>query len=151
MKFLRWLACVPLAASTPGRWLILMAALADPLQAATYHVTPRAANASDANPGTAQATWKTIARAGSAGELKPGDEVRIGPGVYREHAQIKVSGEPGRPITFAAGSQPWESARRMCWGPAVPRSPLACVNRGPGVRHRGDRRRCANRRRPKAP
>ena len=85
-----------------GALITLLAAPGAPLRAATYHVAQQAANAADANPGTAAAPWKTIARAGTAGELKAGDQVLIEPGVYREHVQIKVSGEPGRPITFAA-------------------------------------------------
>ncbi|MBM3472353.1 MAG: hypothetical protein FJX75_03645 [Armatimonadetes bacterium] len=73
-----------------------------PLLAATYYVDGRAENASDDGPGTAAQPWKTIARAGSAPELKPGDTVLIRTGVYREHAKITVSGEEGNPITFAA-------------------------------------------------
>jgi len=70
--------------------------------AATYYVDGAAANAADENPGTEAQPWKTIARAGGAAELKPGDTVLIKTGVYREHARITVSGEEGQPITFAA-------------------------------------------------
>ena len=70
--------------------------------AAIYFVDGPARNASDDNPGTEAQPWKTIARAGSAEELAAGDTVLIKTGVYREHAKIRVSGEPGRPITFAA-------------------------------------------------
>ena len=52
--------------------------------------------------GTEAKPWKSIARAGSAKELKPGDTVLIHSGVYREHARITVSGELGKPVTFAA-------------------------------------------------
>lgn len=76
---------------------MLVLATAAPLLAATYYVDQRAANASDANAGTEQAPWKTITRAGSAKELKPGDQVLIRTGVYREHVEIKVSGEKGQP------------------------------------------------------
>jgi hypothetical protein len=81
----------------------LIAALIVPsLRAATYVVDPRAANAADKNPGTAEAPWKTFARAAAAPELKPGDTVLIQSGLYREDVQVKVCGEPGRPIAFAA-------------------------------------------------
>ena len=52
--------------------------------------------------GSQAVPWKTIGRAAAAKELRPGDTVLIATGVYREYAQIKVSGEPGRPITLAA-------------------------------------------------
>ncbi|MBI2301808.1 MAG: right-handed parallel beta-helix repeat-containing protein [Armatimonadetes bacterium] len=70
--------------------------------ATTFWVDGRAANAADANAGTADAPWKTISRAAQAKELKPGDSVLVKTGVYREHVDINVSGEPGRPIAFAA-------------------------------------------------
>jgi parallel beta-helix repeat protein len=73
-----------------------------PVWAKTYYVDGVSTKASDKNPGTAALPWKTIARAGSASELKPGDTVLISSGVYRETASVKVSGEPGKPITFAA-------------------------------------------------
>lgn len=72
------------------------------LPAATYHVEQMAEGASDANPGTREAPWKTIARAAAAEELRPGDTVLIHSGVYREHVDVTVSGEPGNPITLAA-------------------------------------------------
>ena len=83
--------------------IVLLLALSAQLGfAATYVVDGPAENASDENPGTAAEPWKTIAHAGSAEVLKPGDTVLIHTGVYREHAKITVSGEPGKPITFAA-------------------------------------------------
>ena len=72
------------------------------LVAATYHVNPAVESAADANPGTEAAPWKTVSRAASAQELQPGDTVVIHSGVYREHVEIKVSGQPERPITFTA-------------------------------------------------
>jgi hypothetical protein len=72
------------------------------LVAATYHVNPAIASAGDSNSGTEAAPWKTVSRAASAKELQPGDTVVIHSGVYREHVDIKVSGQPGRPITFTA-------------------------------------------------
>jgi len=72
------------------------------LYAATYHVARMAEGASDSNSGTEKVPWKTISRAAAAEELRPGDEVLIHSGVYREHVQVKVSGEPGKPITLVA-------------------------------------------------
>lgn len=80
----------------------LLLAVAGPAGAATYWVDGANPKAADTNAGTAEAPWKTVARAGKAAELKPGDTVLIRSGVYREHFDVKVSGEEGRPITFAA-------------------------------------------------
>jgi parallel beta-helix repeat protein len=87
------------------RTLVAVAAalfLLIPLHAATYYVDGTNPKAADTNPGTEVSPWKTIARAGKAAELKPGDTVLIKGGVYREYADISVSGAQGRPITFAA-------------------------------------------------
>ena len=65
-----------------------------------YWVDGSAPAAADTNPGTEAKPWKTIARAGKAKELKPGDTVLIKAGVYRESVAITVSGEVGKPITF---------------------------------------------------
>ncbi len=83
---------------------LVLTGLAAGLQAATYHVAQTAA-ASDSSAGTEAAPWKTVSRAASAKELKPGDTVLIHSGVYRESVAVTVSGEPGRPITFAAAPQ----------------------------------------------
>ncbi|MGA2032172.1 MAG: right-handed parallel beta-helix repeat-containing protein [Thermoguttaceae bacterium] len=72
------------------------------VSAATYHVAQAVRTAADSNPGTEAAPWKTIARAAAAKELKPGDTVLVHSGVYRENIDVKVSGEPGQPITLAA-------------------------------------------------
>ncbi|MBI3923173.1 MAG: hypothetical protein HY318_17260, partial [Armatimonadetes bacterium] len=89
-----------------GIWMVVFAVGSSQAAPATkghvYYVASSNSKASDTNPGTAGAPWKTIARAGKASELKPGDTVLIKGGVYREHANITVSGEPGKPITFAA-------------------------------------------------
>ena len=83
---------------------LVLTGLTAGLQAATYHVAQTAA-ASDSSAGTEAAPWKTISRAASAKELKPGDTVLIHSGGYRESVAVTVSGEPGRPITFAAAPQ----------------------------------------------
>ena len=70
--------------------------------AATCYVNGPDARAADTNPGTEEAPWKTIGRAGRAPELKAGDVVLIQSGVYRESVDITVSGEPGKPITLSA-------------------------------------------------
>jgi len=67
------------------------------LQTATYHVAQ--------NAGTEAASRKTLSRAASAKELKPGDTVLIHSGMYRESVAVTVSGEPGRPINLAAAPQ----------------------------------------------
>jgi hypothetical protein len=118
----------PVVAAAVGTAAFLAAAAA-PLPAETYCVDQRAANASDANPGTEQAPWKSIARAGAAKELKPGDQVLVRTGVYREHVQIKVSGEPGRPVTFAAAP----GARVVLKGSEPVRGPWTRVAKAPPV------------------
>lgn len=82
--------------------LLSIAVISHPLPAATYYVDQTHKDASDSNRGTEARPWKTISRAGGAKELKPGDTVLIQSGVYREHVEVKVSGEPGKPITFRA-------------------------------------------------
>ena len=54
---------------------------------------------SNSNPGTAGAPFATIAFAAS--KARPGDTVKIGPGVYREQIKFIRSGKKGAPITFA--------------------------------------------------
>ncbi|HJN16683.1 MAG TPA: chondroitinase-B domain-containing protein, partial [Armatimonadota bacterium] len=80
----------------------LMVACLATADAATYYVDGRAEDASDENAGTEGEPWETMARAGAAEELKPGDTVLVADGVYRESVHITVSGEEGNPITFAA-------------------------------------------------
>ena len=83
---------------------VAMLALAAPLQAATYYVDDASATASDENPGSEAKPWQTLSRAAGADELRPGDTVLVKSGVYREEFIISKSGEPGRPITFAAAA-----------------------------------------------
>ena len=69
--------------------------------AATYFVARHDPAASDSSTGALHHPWKTLGRAAQA-PLRPGDTVLVESGVYRETVHISVSGEPGRPITFAA-------------------------------------------------
>ncbi|MBV9851576.1 MAG: right-handed parallel beta-helix repeat-containing protein [Armatimonadetes bacterium] len=82
------------------RSVIVMAALAlgAPGHAATIIVDGKAANASDANPGTREQPLKTVGAA--AKRVQPGDTVLVRPGVYREAVTLTVSGREGAPITF---------------------------------------------------
>ena len=66
-----------------------------PLAAKDFFVSPQG---NDKNPGTEQAPWKTIAFA--AQKAKPGDTVKILPGLYREQIVFTRSGKKGAPITF---------------------------------------------------
>ena len=69
--------------------------------AAEFCVTP---SGSDKNPGTAQAPFATIGKAASA--ARPGDTVKIGPGLYREQVTFTRSGKEGAPVTFAGTRGP---------------------------------------------
>ena len=69
---------------------------------ATYHVAQVPANAADTNLGTQSAPWKTIGRAAAAKELKPGTSCSSIPVIIESMSELKSSGEPGKPITFAA-------------------------------------------------
>ena len=82
--------------------LFLAFLIAGSSYAATYHVSHDAPDASDTNAGSESQPWKTVSRAAAAEELRPGDSVVIHSGVYREHVEVKVSGQPGNPIVFAA-------------------------------------------------
>jgi len=91
-----------------------------PALGATYWVDGANPQASDAGPGTEAQPWRTLARAGRAPELQPGDTVLVRSGVYRECLDILVSGEPGKPVTFSAapgarvvtkGSEPVDGIR----------------------------------------
>ena len=77
---------------------LVMAAMSS---AATYFVAQNNPGATDSNPGTVSRPWKTLSRAAQA-PLKPGDTVLVKSGVYRETVNIRVSGTPDQPITFAA-------------------------------------------------
>ena len=75
---------------------LLGLSLAFVLGGAEFYVSPAGNNK---NPGSAKAPFKTISFAAS--RAKPGDTVKIGPGVYREQITFRKSGKKGAPITFA--------------------------------------------------
>ncbi len=54
----------------------------------------------DAGPGTRDEPWATLQHA--ADSVGPGATVYVREGVYEQKVEIKASGLPGRPITFAA-------------------------------------------------
>ncbi|MGH2636592.1 MAG: right-handed parallel beta-helix repeat-containing protein, partial [Actinomycetota bacterium] len=56
----------------------------------------------DAGPGTRDEPWATIQHAAEA--ARPGDTVTVAGGTYPERVEVRVSGEPGRRITFAAAA-----------------------------------------------
>lgn len=65
-----------------------------------------ATDGSDDNPGTLDRPWRTIQKA--AETVEPGTTVDVRGGVYHESVTVRVSGEPGRVITFQ--SFPGETA-----------------------------------------
>ena len=68
--------------------------------AATYHVSQRLPQASDAGPGTVERPWRSISKA--AETVQPGDSVVIHAGVYREHVRPGRSGTATAPISYEA-------------------------------------------------
>ncbi len=71
-----------------------------PASAAIYHVSRDAPGASDDNPGTEAAPWKTIAKAAQVAEA--GDTVYLHTGHYPESVALRAEGTARAPITFAA-------------------------------------------------
>jgi hypothetical protein len=65
-----------------------------------YVVNNAHPSASDANPGTEAAPFKTIGKAEQI--AKPGDTVIVKAGIYREFVNLTHSGAPGAPISFVA-------------------------------------------------
>lgn len=68
--------------------------------AADFYVAAQDQAASDANPGTQAQPFRTLARACEA--AGPGDTVYLRAGTYRETLTPARSGEPDRPVRFAA-------------------------------------------------
>ena len=66
------------------------------ISAAEIYVSPTGSNK---NSGTKAAPFATIAFAAS--KAKPGDTVKIGPGLYREQITFTRSGKKEAPVTFA--------------------------------------------------
>lgn len=70
--------------------------------AGTYHVAQEHPRASDSNPGTTGAPWKTVSKA--AAKMLPGDTALIHQGIYREWVNPARSGSPSAPIVFEAAA-----------------------------------------------
>ena len=62
------------------------------------HVNIKAPNASDKNPGTEAAPWKTLEHAGKSAVA--GDRVIIHPGIYKGTLDVKTFGTKDNPISF---------------------------------------------------
>ena len=68
--------------------------------ATTYYVDRNNGQASDTNPGTQNAPWRTIAKAAST--MGAGDTAMVLAGTYNEKVNSVRSGSAGNPITFRA-------------------------------------------------
>ena len=121
-----------------NKYLCFLAVMAIPAFATDYYVSPAG---NDSNPGTPDKPFATIGRA--AGAAKPGDTVKILPGLYREEIELDKKGTAAAPITFqgtrdgngryltiieAPGVTPadWQSAPEIgpkVWKTAVPKRP----------------------------
>jgi len=89
-------ACLVLVAITV--WAIATRGPASqPAERATFWV---ARGGSDAGSGTSDDPWATLQHA--ADSVAPGSVVLVRGGVYAQRFDVRVSGMPGRPITFAA-------------------------------------------------
>jgi hypothetical protein len=72
-------------------------------RAALFYVDGTAPKASDQNPGSREAPWRTIRKAASV--LEAGDTCFVMPGIYEERIAPANSGRDGGPITFKAVGQ----------------------------------------------
>ena len=70
-----------------------------PITGKAYYVDNGSPTAADSNPGTAAEPWKTLARVGTATELKRGDAVYV-KSIFRDRMTIKVNGDPAKPFAF---------------------------------------------------
>ncbi len=71
-------------------------------EARTYYVA--ASGGQDGAAGSAQAPWRTLARA--VGALRPGDQLVIRAGRYGQGLALSASGAPGRPVTVVGEGRP---------------------------------------------
>jgi hypothetical protein len=69
----------------------------------------------DGDPGTQGLPWATLQHAVDVAQ--PGDTVCLREGVYHQHVELARSGEPGRPITYAAapGETVWLDGQGAGW------------------------------------
>lgn len=74
---------------------ILSLAASTAVQAASYFVS---LSGKDSNPGTLAAPWQTLQRA--ANVAKPGDQVQVRGGTYKQRTVIQVNGTASAPIVF---------------------------------------------------
>jgi hypothetical protein len=98
-------------------WLFALALAAPALcPAATWVVDQRHRRASDANPGTEKAPFKTITAAIKV--VKPGDAIAVKNGTYRESVTLPA-GTNGLPITLTA----WKGHHPVVKGSEVVKGP----------------------------
>src|SRR5215212_11274914 len=82
--------------------LIIALALCTGSAGATTYFVAQDGRAADANPGSEEKPFKTIARAAELAQ--PGDSVVVQPGIYRERVTPARGGEAGKPITYRAAT-----------------------------------------------
>ena len=70
-----------------------------------------ATDGNDAAPGTADEPWATLQKA--ADTVPAGALVSVRGGTYAQRVEFRVSGEPGRPITFAPAAGRDRRPRRL--------------------------------------
>ena len=109
--------------------LALAAVPASRLAASGYFVDPKHPGASDANPWHGGQPWKTLARVGTAKELKPGDTVYV-KSIFRDLMTVKVYNDPAKPLALQwlplepySGTSMEEFAATGCLGPHCPHTP----------------------------
>ncbi|MGZ8624713.1 MAG: NPCBM/NEW2 domain-containing protein [Actinomycetota bacterium] len=98
-RLVAFLAVVSLGSLGVAAWALATREAPAPAARAT-RVRWVATGGDDAGPGTRERPWATIQHAAEV--ARPGDTVLVEGGTYAERVSIEVSGEPGRPITFAA-------------------------------------------------
>ncbi len=92
-----------------------------------------AVDGSDDHPGTQAQPFKSIQHAVDRAE--PGDVIRVGPGAYQEHVQVRRSGAEGAPITIEGARGPdGERLTRLDAGePVAPETWQPAPDIGPNV------------------